>query len=53
MPVLRDGERVLFETSIIVEYLDRLGDAPRLLPVDPDAALRVRLLCSTACSTTS
>ena len=44
MPVLRDGERVLFETSIIVEYLDRLGDAPRLLPVDPDAALRVRLL---------
>ena len=44
MPVLRDGERVLFETSVIVEYLDRFGDAPRLLPTDPDAALRVRLL---------
>ena len=44
MPVLRDGERTLFETSIVIEYLDRFGDAPRLIPADPDAALRVRLL---------
>lgn len=44
MPVLRDGERVLFESSIVIEYLDRIGDAPRLLPADPDAALRVRQL---------
>lgn len=44
MPVLRDGDRVLFETSIIVEYLDRFGTAPPLLPADPDAALRVRQL---------
>ena len=44
MPVLRDGERALFETSIIVEYLDRFGDAPRLIPADADAALRVRLM---------
>jgi glutathione S-transferase len=44
MPVLRDGDRVLFESSIVIEYLDRIGEAPRLLPADPDAALRVRLL---------
>ena len=44
MPVLRDGERVLFESSIVIEYLDRIGEAPRLLPADPDAALRVRQL---------
>jgi glutathione S-transferase len=44
MPVLHDGDRVLFETSIIIEYLDRFGAAPRLLPVDPDASLRVRQL---------
>ena len=44
MPVLRDGDTVLFETSVVIEYLDRLGSAPGLIPADPDAALRVRLL---------
>ena len=41
-PLLIDGERTLFETSIIIEYLDRVQPEPRLIPADPDAALRVR-----------
>lgn len=31
-----------FETSIIIEYLDRLVPEPRMIPEDPDAALKVR-----------
>lgn len=44
MPILRDGERVVPETSIIVEYLDRRypGPAP-LIPAEPEAALEARL----------
>lgn len=41
-PLLVDGDRTLFETSIIIEYLDRVRPEPRLIPADPDAALRVR-----------
>ncbi|PKP87838.1 MAG: glutathione S-transferase [Alphaproteobacteria bacterium HGW-Alphaproteobacteria-17] len=41
-PLLVDGDRTLFETSIIIEYLDRVQPEPRLIPADPDAALRVR-----------
>lgn len=41
-PLLVDGDRTLFETSIIIEYLDRMQPEPRLIPADPDAALRVR-----------
>jgi glutathione S-transferase len=46
MPVLEDpaAGRTVFETSIIVEYLDRHHPGrARLLPADPDAALEVRL----------
>ena len=44
-PVLKHGDVGLFETSIIVEYVDRLyPDALPLIPLDPDAALEVRLL---------
>ncbi len=45
IPVLRDegaGETVP-ESTTIVEYLDRFGAAPPLLPADPAAALRARL----------
>jgi len=43
-PVLRDGERVVAESSIIVEHLDRRHPGPRpLVPTDPDASLEVRL----------
>ena len=43
-PLLIDGDRTWFETSIIVEYLDRLTPEPRLIPQDFEAALHVRLL---------
>lgn len=44
-PVLKHGPVELFESSIIVEYVDSLTDhGPRLIPADPTAALDVRLL---------
>jgi glutathione S-transferase len=43
MPMLTDGDRVLRESSIIIEYLDlNYAKGPRLIPADPDAALNVR-----------
>lgn len=43
MPVLTDGDRVLRESSIIIEYLDRHhAGVARLIPEDDDAALDVR-----------
>jgi glutathione S-transferase len=46
MPLLRDGDTVLMEASIVVEYVDALRPAgtPALLPADPATALRVRML---------
>ena len=43
MPLLVDDGRVFSESSIVVERLDRHGDAPPLIPVDPDEALQARL----------
>jgi glutathione S-transferase len=43
MPLLVDGDRVLPETSIIIEYLERLPGGAPLLPADPDALLDARL----------
>lgn len=44
-PVLRDESagRTIAEGSVIVEYLDRFGSGPRLVPEDAEAALDVRL----------
>lgn len=44
-PVLREGERVVPEATIIIEYLHvhHPGPAP-LIPDDPDAAIEVRML---------
>lgn len=43
-PVLRDGDRVVAESSIIVEYLElHHPGARRLIPPDPRVALDVRL----------
>jgi len=45
MPVLVDEEadRIVPESSIVIEYLDRYGDAPPMVPADPDEALLARL----------
>jgi len=44
-PVLVDGGRTVIETSIIIEYLDlHHGDAPPMVPRDPETALEVRFL---------
>ncbi|EIL97819.1 glutathione S-transferase family protein [Rhodanobacter denitrificans] len=45
MPLLRDGERTVMESSIIIEYLGRHHPGPvRLMPADAGAALEARLL---------
>ena len=44
-PVLVDGERMVFEASCVVEYLDLHHPGPvRLIPDDPRAALEVRMI---------
>ena len=44
-PVLQAGNRTLFESSIIIEWLDlHHASRERLIPADPDAALEVRML---------
>jgi glutathione S-transferase len=43
IPLLVDDGVVVPESSIIVEHLYRHGDAPPLIPTDPDEALQTRL----------
>jgi glutathione S-transferase len=45
IPTLVDEETglTLPESTIVVEYLDRFGDAPPLVPAEPGAALEARL----------
>lgn len=45
IPVLVDDRAGITvpESTMIVEYVDGLGDAPRLIPADPAAALQARL----------
>ncbi|THD37858.1 MAG: glutathione S-transferase family protein [Sphingomonas sp.] len=44
-PVLTDGERVVPESTVIIEYLDtHYPGATRFIPADRDAALEVRLI---------
>lgn len=43
IPVLVDDGAVVPESSIIVEHLDRHGDAPPLIPPAPQQALQARL----------
>ena len=46
MPALIDttANRTLIESSIVIEYLDRLAGGGRLIPNDPDAALETRFM---------
>jgi glutathione S-transferase len=43
-PVLQDGDNVIFESTSIIEYLAQRYSASSLIPGDPGAALRVRML---------
>jgi glutathione S-transferase len=44
-PVLRDGDRLIAETSIIIEYLGLKAPGPfKAIPADPDAAIEVRMM---------
>lgn len=43
-PILTDGDRVVFESTAIIEYLDvRFPDTPRLIPADPMTAVEARM----------
>jgi glutathione S-transferase len=45
MPLLRDGERTVVESSVIIEHLQIHHPGPvRLLPADADAALEARFM---------
>jgi glutathione S-transferase len=43
IPLLQHGDRVVPETSIMIEYLDRLAGGTALLPRDAEAQLATRL----------
>jgi glutathione S-transferase len=44
-PILVDGNRTIFEASSIIEYLDaHYPGRARLIPVDPDLAIDVRMM---------
>jgi glutathione S-transferase len=45
MPVLIDdaNDVMVAESTIVIEYLDRFGDATPLIPAEPNAALQARL----------
>ncbi|RZJ27851.1 MAG: glutathione S-transferase family protein [Brevundimonas sp.] len=46
MPALVDtaADRTIIESSIVIEYLDRLAGGRRLIPDDPEAALEARFM---------
>ena len=44
MPVLVDGSHEVVESNCLIEYMDRHGDAPPMIPKEPSAALRARML---------
>lgn len=43
-PAIVDGDRTVTQSNAVVEYLDRFGDAPPMVPADPDRALEARML---------
>jgi glutathione S-transferase len=43
-PALVDGDRTVTQSNAIIEYLDRIGSVPKMIPTNPDAALNARML---------
>lgn len=43
-PALVDDDVEVTQSNAIIEYLDHVGNAPRLIPSDPKAALQARML---------
>jgi glutathione S-transferase len=43
VPTLIDGDKVIPESNVILEYLEEAYPAPRLAPADPDGRARMRL----------
>ena len=43
-PALVDGDRTVTQSNAVIEYLDRIGSAPTMIPDNPDAALTARML---------
>lgn len=46
IPFIRTSHGPLCESAVIVEYLEAIQPEPRLVPVDPFAAAKVRELCT-------
>lgn len=44
VPVLLDGETTIFDSTIILEYIEQKWPEPRLLPPDPAACARARMI---------
>lgn len=43
-PILKDGDAVWMESSIVIEWADQRSGGARLIPHDPAEALRVRMM---------
>jgi glutathione S-transferase len=43
-PALVDGEVSITQSNAVIEYLDRFGNAPAMIPADADCALKSRML---------